>query len=126
MSDFDDAMAPIQENQGNTAQNVTLDRMAIMENFMNEMHNRNLQLEAKLQNLQIRPPPLSTPSSDLDIAHPPIFTGQASELPHFKFRLRLYFTGNRAKYDTAEKQLLYVSGQLDVESRKLQCMRIRI
>ena len=113
MSIYDNLMPPISENAGNPAQQFETDRYANIEQYVNDLSNHVATLEGQIrtQNQPIPQPPITT-AFDLDIPHPPTFTGLAAQLPHFKFRVRSYFAGCPGKYNTDEKQLLYVSTRL--------------
>ena len=115
MSIFDNIMPPISENAENPAQQFETDRYANMEQYVNDLSNHVATLEGQIrtQNQPTPQPPIPPTAFDLDIPHPPTFTGLAAQLPHFKFRVRSYFAGCPGKYNTDEKQLLYVSTKLE-------------
>ena len=115
MSIFDNIMPPISENAEIPAQHFETDRYANMEQYVNDLSNHVATLEGQIrtQNQRTPQPPIPPTAFDLDIPHPPTFTGLAAQLPYFKFRVRSYFASCPGKYNTDEKQLLYVSTRLE-------------
>ena len=87
MSIYDNIMPPISANAANPAQQFESDRYANIEQYVSDLSNHVATLQGQIRT-QYQPTPLPpiTTAFDLDIPHPPTFTGLAAQLPHFKIQ----------------------------------------
>ena len=95
-------------------------RVAFLEH-QNQIHSSNFQHMAQelnhLRNVISQPnqPPIhSIPNSrpNINLPHPPSFSGNPGELYSFKIRLSQYLRGNHLNYNDSESQLLYAGSLL--------------
>ena len=104
----------------NTQQDPT--RMTNIENAITELINEVHYLRTMQQQPFQPPSPPSPPSPpppvlllnrpNLNLATPPAFSGNPSELPTFKLKLSQFLIGNHNTYTDSASQLLYAGGLL--------------